>query len=67
MCLIVIGGIEGLPQNAVVIDFSVDGEGDRGVIVDEGLGSRVYARQSVSDMPERLKERRKYHTNTDDT
>jgi hypothetical protein len=41
MCLIVIVGIEGFPEDTMVIDFTVNGEGDRGVIVDKGLGSRV--------------------------
>jgi hypothetical protein len=45
MCLIVIVGIEGFPEDTMVIDFTVNGEGDRGVIVDKGLGSRVYACQ----------------------
>lgn len=45
MCLIVIAGVQGFSEDTMVIDFSVDGEGDGGVVVDEGLGSRVYAYQ----------------------
>ena len=45
MCLIVIVDIEGFSEDSMVIDFTIDGESDGGVIVDEGLRSGVYACQ----------------------
>jgi hypothetical protein len=37
----VVLGLQGFPQNTVVVDLAVDGEGKGLVIVDEGLGTGV--------------------------
>lgn len=37
----VVLGLQGFPENTVVVDLAVDGEGKGLVIVDEGLGTGV--------------------------
>jgi hypothetical protein len=42
VCLIVVLNIQGLPQNAVVVNLAVDSQSEGAVVVDEGLRTGVF-------------------------
>jgi hypothetical protein len=41
VCLEVVGRLEALAEDAVVVDFAIDGERDSLLLVDQGLRTRV--------------------------
>jgi hypothetical protein len=41
VCLIVVFHVQGLPHDAVVVNFTVDGQGEGFIVVNEGLGAGV--------------------------
>jgi hypothetical protein len=49
MCLVVVLHVQRFPHNAVVVDFTVDGQGEGSVIVNEGLRTGVLSRKSLSE------------------
>jgi uncharacterized cupin superfamily protein len=41
MRLVVVRGLQGLPNDTVVVDFAIDGQSQGAIIVDQGLGTGV--------------------------
>jgi hypothetical protein len=42
MRLVVVRGLQGLPNDTVVVDFAIDGQSQGAIIVDQGLGTGVF-------------------------
>lgn len=64
MCLELVLGLQLFPQNAMVIDFTIDGQGEGSVLANDRLGASILEGSAIGL---RYRHLRGQHTDTDDT